>query len=286
MSYTDKTLQWGSIRTNLLFIALVLLSVLFFGGIGVGFSQKLFVENSPEFLRWVQFSISFGLFLMPPLLLASIASNEPAKFLGLRKPQPFRKVSLWIALVLIAFGAFFAIDTLAYLNDALIPRNGWALGLREQEANNAEMVKSLLSNMSLATFAANAVVMVLVPALGEELFFRGILMKLFQRHYNHRTAIFISAFFFALAHQQPISFLPIFFMGILFGYVSVWTKSLWTPILLHAINNGFALLTSYANDGVLETSNSIAGTFGSFAGILSLFIGVFWLKRTHLHLQQ
>ncbi|MGB0271963.1 MAG: lysostaphin resistance A-like protein, partial [Schleiferiaceae bacterium] len=83
---------------------------------------------------------------------------------------------------------------------------------------------------------------------------------------------------FALAHQQPLSFIPLLFMGILLGYTKYWTGSLWAPILLHSINNGFALLSSYAAGGELQTESTMALGW-SMAGIVPLVIGILWLRN-------
>ena len=122
------------------------------------------------------------------------------------------------------------------------------------------------------------VVMVLVPAFGEEFFFRGVLQKLFQRSIGVRGAVLASAACFALAHQQPLSFIPLLFMGILLGYTKYWTGSLWAPILLHSINNGFALLSSYAAGGELQTESTMALGW-SIVGLVPLVIGILWLRN-------
>lgn len=290
MAYTDKTLLWGTSRTSFIFVIITILSALFFGGIGFTFSEKIFGITTPNGMRWAQFSIALGLFLMPPLLFASLASNNPAKFLGFRalptyhtapharknaSPPP-PKFHTYLALALLTIGCFFCIDLLARTKD-LLPDYAWVEALKSQEETVNSAIQVFLTDMNLTTLALNTLIMVLLPAFGEELFFRGILLKLFNRTFNFRIATLITAIFFGLAHQQPLSFLPIFFMGFSFAYVKMWTGTIWAPILMHGINNGFALFSAYFNEGALETTSSLP-LWLSFAGVIPFALGVHWLR--------
>mgnify|MGYP001112772644 CR=1 FL=1 len=292
MSYTDKTLQWGNGRSVIAFFFVTLASLTFFGGIGMTFVNKTFGLTSPVGMRWFQFSVSLGLFVMPPLIFAQIASSNPARFLDLRflptyhsAPHSRKNAEIlpprwhsYVGLALISFGAFFAIDLLAQFNQWIVPNNAYFQGLKDQEALVTETLQTLLSDTTLLALLANTLVMVMVPAFGEEFFFRGILQKLFHRTIGFRGAVLASALCFAVAHQQPLSFIPLLFMGILLGYTKLWTGSLWGPILLHSINNGFALFSSYAAGGALQNQSTMA-LHWSILGLLPLILGIYWLRN-------
>ena len=292
MSYLDKTLEWSNTRTLLTFFILTLASLIFFGGIGISFVGSNYGLTTPAGMRWMQFSISLGLFLMPPLFFAQIASNNPARFLNLvflpsygaavhTRKNAFKSPPLWhtyMSLTLACFGAFFAVDLLAQLNQLIVPDLPYFQKLKIQEEEVRQTLQTLLKETSPSALAGNFVVMVLVPALGEELFFRGILQKLFQRNFNLRFAVIATSLCFAFAHQQPLSFIPLFFMGVLLSYTKYWTGSLWAAILLHSINNGFALFSSYAAGGELQYESTMDISW-SLAGIIPLVIGVFWMRK-------
>ena len=292
MSYLDKTLEWSNTRTLLTFFILILASLIFFGGIGISFVSSTYGLTTPAGMRWMQFSISLGLFLMPPLFFAQIASNNPARFLNLvflpsygatvhTRKNAFKSSPLWqtyMSLTLACFGAFFAVDLLAQLNQLIVPDLPYFQKLKIQEEEVRQALQTLLKETNPSALAGNFVVMVLVPALGEELFFRGILQKLFQRNFNLRFAVIATSLCFALAHQQPLSFIPLFFMGVLLSYTKYWTGSLWAAILLHSINNGFALFSSYAAGGELQYESTMDISW-SLAGIIPLVIGVFWMRK-------
>ena len=292
MSYTDKTLEWGNARSAMTLFFITVASLIFFGGIGLTFVNATYGIASPEGMRWFQFSVSLGLFLMPPLVFAQIVASNPSRFLNLvflpsygsathsrKNAEKLPPAShTYAALALACVGAFFAIDLLAQFNQYIVPDTEYFQGLKDQEALVTDSLKTLLQDTSLIALLANAVVMVLVPAFGEEFFFRGVLQKLFQRSIGVRGAVLASAACFALAHQQPLSFIPLLFMGILLGYTKYWTGSLWAPILLHSINNGFALLSSYAAGGELQTESTMALGW-SMVGIVPLVIGILWLRN-------
>jgi membrane protease YdiL (CAAX protease family) len=86
----------------------------------------------------------------------------------------------------------------------------------------------------------------IIPAIGEELVFRGILQSMLARHTNHtHVAIWVSAFIFSAIHLQIYGFLPRFLLGALFGYLYAWTQNLAYPILAHFLNNSLTLIVLF-----------------------------------------
>ena len=131
------------------------------------------------------------------------------------------------------------------------------------------------------TLLANTLIMVVVPAVGEELFFRGAVQSLLGKKFNHHIAIAGTALFFALGHMQPLSVLPILFMGVVFGYLKHWTGSIWVPIGLHFINNAAALGSAYFNNGKLLEQSTLVGSIWSYLGPILVIAGLYsvFLKR-------
>jgi len=89
-------------------------------------------------------------------------------------------------------------------------------------------------------------IVAVVPAVGEELLFRGVLQKIMIAWTkNPHFGVWITAFLFSALHLQFFGFFPRMLLGALFGYLFLWSKSLWLPILGHFINNGTVVLASY-----------------------------------------
>ncbi len=278
MSHANKEL-WSPLRTGMAFLMLVLISTTIFTGIGILITGTDALNGTDaNQLRLLQFFNSIGLFLVPPIILAFWVSTKPLDFLGLTAPA-IKGKRFYTGLFFVAVGSFFAIDLLSQFNTLLLPDAPWVHRLEIQEAKVELALARLLSNMTLQTLLLNAIVMVAAPAFGEEFFFRGVLQRLFTEKWSHHGAILLTALCFGLIHMQPLSLLPILFMGVIFGYVKHWTGTLWAPIALHFINNGFALGTAYLNNGQLLTERSLIGDVWPVIGLLPLALGLWMLSR-------
>ena len=93
----------------------------------------------------------------------------------------------------------------------------------------------------------NLLIIALIPAVGEELTFRGVLQQGLTRKMNPHVAIILSAAIFSFIHFQFYGFLPRMFLGILLGYMFYVSGSVWTSITMHFVNNGTAVVLYYLN---------------------------------------
>jgi uncharacterized protein len=87
----------------------------------------------------------------------------------------------------------------------------------------------------------------LLPALVEELAFRGVIQCSLERVTGERQALFIQAALFSVLHLLPMMFVSHFFMGLCFGYMRLRSKSLYPGMALHAAWNAFVLLKEMNN---------------------------------------
>lgn len=94
----------------------------------------------------------------------------------------------------------------------------------------------------------------LLAAIFEEFAFRGVILQILRR-YGNTFAIICSAFVFGLIHGNTYQIPFAFLFGLVLGAAAVYTGSLWTPVLLHLINNTIAF-------GL----NIVAERFGEKAG--------------------
>ncbi len=99
---------------------------------------------------------------------------------------------------------------------------------------------------------------VLVPAIGEELFWRGAVLRwLYHLRKNAHLAVLVSAIAFALVHMRWDGILVYLLMGVILGYLYLWTGTVWGPILIHFLFNGtqFAMIYQHvAGHELLPTS--------------------------------
>lgn len=89
-------------------------------------------------------------------------------------------------------------------------------------------------------------VLCLVPAIFEELLFRGILLEEFIKKHSLIKASILSSLLFAMIHFDIINIFPQFIIGLLLCYIALSSKSVLLPIIAHFSNNLFSLL--FGND--------------------------------------
>jgi membrane protease YdiL (CAAX protease family) len=87
---------------------------------------------------------------------------------------------------------------------------------------------------------------VVLAPLVEEVFFRGFLFQGFRQRYGWVAAMLISSAIFALAHVDPVSFIPTFVLGSVLAYVYHRSNSVWPGVILHFLVNAFGLCAAYA----------------------------------------
>lgn len=106
------------------------------------------------------------------------------------------------------------------------------------ELDAEKITKAFFSSNSMSSILTNLLMIVIIPAIGEEIFFRGLIQRYFISITKKQFwGIITSAFFFSFFHFQFQGFIPRFALGVLFGYMYVWSGSIWLPIIAHFTNN-------------------------------------------------
>ena len=76
--------------------------------------------------------------------------------------------------------------------------------------------------------------------------FRGVFQRLFSELFkNIHWGIIVSAALFSAMHMQFYGFIPRMLLGVIFGYLLIWSGSLWIPIAAHFVNNAFGVIYYY-----------------------------------------
>jgi len=118
--------------------------------------------------------------------------------------------------------------------------------LRAMETAAEKATLAFLNMTSLGDYLLALGIMAILPAIGEEFLFRGVLQKLFQERFsNPHIAIWITAIIFSAIHMQFFGFFPRMIMGAALGYLFYWSGSLWLSIAAHFFNNAFAVTVAY-----------------------------------------
>jgi len=114
------------------------------------------------------------------------------------------------------------------------------------EEQTESMLKGLLTMENVGELLANLAVIALLPAIGEELIFRGVVQQqLMRRIANPWLAITVSAAIFSFIHFQFEGFLPRMLLGFLLGWLFWKTQNFWVPALAHFFNNALQVVGQY-----------------------------------------
>lgn len=115
-----------------------------------------------------------------------------------------------------------------------------------KEENVGTLTELFLDMPNVGLLIFNLVMIAVLPAVGEELIFRGIIQKgLEKRIGNPHIAIWLAAILFSAFHFQFLGFVPRMLMGVAMGYLFFWSGNLWYPIIAHLTNNATAVILAY-----------------------------------------
>lgn len=235
-------------------------------------------------LKTMQFIQAIGAFILPPLFLAYLWSEKPFEYLHLdKKTKILDVVYVFIFMVLII--PF--VNLLGDLNQQVeLPKalEGIENWMKTSEEQARILTEKLLAVKDIHGLFLNIFLIAMLPALGEELFFRGALQRILHEWKGAIFAIWIAAFIFSAIHVQFYGFIPRLLMGAFFGYLLYWSGNLLLPILAHFINNVLAVIFYYfMNIGYQMPDIDTIGTdetmwLGLASGALGIF-GFFFLKK-------
>ena len=278
-----KIIQW---------LGCILLLNVFAAGCIFLFEQPLSISS----LKWIQFFQSAAMFLLPPLCMAYLWSKQPLEWLKVKGEKELKGERVWaVVLMLVALPA---INLLAHINEQMAlpaflePLEAW---MKTQEETAKNLTDQFMHITTFGGLIINILLMAVLPAISEELTFRGVLMNLFKVKGEKlevkgesvpHLAIWCSAILFSAIHLQFYGFVPRMLMGALFGYMLVWTGSLWTPILMHFTNNAMAVILYFVSLRAgwdIEMMDAIGTNDTLWLGVVSMVItivGIYAFRRS------
>jgi len=158
--------------------------------------------------------------------------------------------------------------------------------VRESEELAAAVTKFLTRFTSFPDFLLGFLVIAILPALGEELAFRGMLQPALHRLVgNAHVAIWVTAVLFSAFHFQFLGFVPRMLLGALFGYLLHWSGNLWIPVIAHFVNNGASVILIYLHQlGItdFDAESSAAAPWSLVIPGTALFIALVFVLRKQL----
>ncbi len=282
----------SSTYSSLLILAFIMLSLGMVGNLlseGLlqlnDLSLKSLIDSDESFSRsqriWYRLALMinhFTMFLAAGLIFGYIFyRGRFSEYLTLHREPQLLSIGLWGAVMMFSYPL---IGWLSQIN-GMIPLPDWALSGQE---SSFKILTTVLQMDSWSEFLMCLILVGLLPALGEEIIFRGIVQKtLVKELANPHIAILISSFLFGLTHMQLERLIPLTVLGAFLGYSYHYTGRLIVPILLHLINNSLQVISLYIIGGVdVEQLSDIPEVSYEILGpTLLITFGAFYMARRH-----
>jgi len=246
--------------------------------------QKVIMQ--PEYASMAQLAnalasiIAFGL---PSIALAMMAKGNWYTHLGFTAVKSYQQIGI---VILLALTGLILSGALGSLTEKIpIPTHfkTWAENL---EAQYKKAMLSMTHMNSFMDLAYALVAVAIIPAIIEEVYFRGTLQKIvLDLTGKPYAAIILTAIFFSAIHFSFFGFLSRMALGMVLGYIYHYSKNIWLPILLHFLNNGIAVVTLYMiRNNPAKVDQMMDDNLPIYWGLPAL-VGVYYLlkklKNTH-----
>lgn len=239
------------------------LSVMYFLGIDGIESMKTLSPGKLLLLKGAQVLSSLLTFLFPVVGFIMSRNKNFTQHLTLNR-------SVWIPQLAIIPMMLFTVAPiiiiLVLFNTQLMEWLPNSLQWMVEQARTAEKESNALVEIYLnmdhwSDLAVNLIMIALVPAFVEELFFRGTLQPILEKWWKRpHLAIFVTAALFSFIHFQFFGFLGRWAMGIWLGYLFFWSRNIWYPIIAHILNNGLLVLAIYSGEMEMPDATNIQET--------------------------
>ena len=243
--------------------------------------------TTPATVRIFVIIQNFVSMILPATIITILISNNPIGFWGISKcPSVVQLVFTFLIMIVSipAMNLIVAWNMSIHLPESLSAIEVW---MRNLENAAADTTFLLLDNNNIYSLIITILAVGIFTGFSEELLFRGTLMRIFQsRPMNIHIAIWLTAMIFSFIHFQFFGFIPRILLGAFFGYLFIWTKSLWMPIIAHVVNNSIVVIFSYNVGADIATNSEIAlgvnnGIYPNIYSIVSCILTIILLFIFH-----
>jgi len=223
-------------------VVLVLLYVVLENAVGVFISRDRLAAAllSPPLIA-AQILVTSGILATAALGVPRLFRLPAAAWLRLHPVRP----GIYVVCALGMAGLGFVVDQVTFL----LHRGSPALF----DTRTLEQIAGIFEAASPVAFVALTLVVVIGPGIGEELFFRGFVLRSFRADWPGWAAVLGSSVLFGLMHFNLLHSTGAGVIGLYLGYMALRTGSVWPGVVAHGLNN---LITSvFARIQVQDTSD-------------------------------
>ncbi len=242
-------------------------------------------RDNVSVMRWMTVAGQIGFIFIPTILLARLFAVHLHEVFQFRIPGLRESTFALFAL----FSLQRVLESYMYFQERIpIP---------ELLRNVAEPLKKLFEELTKILLRADSpiellavvIVVAVVPSIVEELLFRGLIQKIFERLMTPLVAAVFAGTVFGLYHLNPFEIVPLISLGVFFGLLRYRSQSLILPMAAHFFNNFMAVLASFyglQDENLLTATQTDANALTMFFELIvfsALFFLVFvaYLRITH-----
>jgi len=252
--------------------------------------SKMNVPHADTILWILQFTGTTFPILITPIIFSYLIVKEPEDYMKNHFHFPW---TLIVIVLLAMVASMPLIEYLGNLNEKMVlPKflksiEDW---MRESEKETEKLSDAMMQMNTLSDMIYNLLFIGLLTAIVEEILFRGCFQTIFFRWTkNMHAAIWITAVLFSAFHMEFYGFLPRLVLGLLFGYFTAWSGSIWPAIWAHFVNNGTIVVLTYMSQHKLTsfdfTQPQLFTNVGYIIGFLLtlLLLFIYWYISSKWH---
>ena len=132
--------------------------------------------------------------------------------------------------------------------------------MRAKEDYADHMLEVIMTPETFSGMWLNLLIIAVLPAIGEELIFRGVFQKTLRDLFRSgHLSVWITSVLFSAIHFQFYGFLPRLILGLVFGYIFLWSRNIWLPVIAHFINNAVPTVGAYIKGWETINEPSVTG---------------------------
>jgi len=226
-----------------------------------------------------------GTFLIPSIAFCWFFNKKYNQLLKFQKLKLSTIIALPLILTIMVISSSFLLELNHSIDFSFLGNKTMNL-IRYNQEKMDEIHQSFIGTTN-KSLLFNFLLMALVPAICEEIAFRGVLQTLLIRWTNNfHIGILISSIIFAMLHFQFYNIIPLLILGLLLGYTIAITNNIWSTILLHFTFNSLSIISIYSKKRGMDLENIIT-IENSYQNIITLLISIallfiFWRKNNLL----
>ena len=142
------------------------------------------------------------------------------------------------------------------------------------------IMENMLAPLSEGSILISLLTVGIVAPFTEEFIFRGVIFKTLNKNISILGTIIIQALFFGIFHGNLIQGIYATLLGLVLGYITYRTRSLWPSIIIHIINNTIATISPFILNNVPSTMTILISFI--IIGALGITILIYFINKINI----